>query len=67
VKLNDLIDIIWTKNITVHDQATDKLEDFDNNGFGNANTIKRVCNVYGNRTVSMIWPSGTATCYIEIA
>ena len=67
MKLNDLIDIIWTQRLTVHDEATDKTEEYDNNGFGNGNTIKRVCHVYGNRTVSMIWPSDAGTCYISIA
>lgn len=47
--------------------ATNELKEYDNNGFGNGNTIKRVCHVYGNRTVTMIWPSNPAKCHISIA
>lgn len=67
MKLNDLIDIIWTKKITIHDEATDETKEYGNNGSGNGNTIKAVVNYYGNRTVTMIWPSDAATCYISIA
>lgn len=67
MKLNDLVDIMWTHQITVHDEATDETKDYDNNGFGDGNTIKRVCHVYGNRSVSMIWPMNPSQCYISIA
>ncbi len=67
MKLNDLIDVIWASKITIQDDATNELKEYDNNGFGNENTIKRVCHVYGNRTVTMIWPSNPARCHITIA
>lgn len=67
MKLNDLAGIIWTHCITVHDEATNQTVEYNNNGFGDRNTIKRVCSVYGNRTVTMIWPQDRSTCYVSIA
>lgn len=67
MKLNDLVGVLCTGNITIHDEATKETKDYDTNGFGNGNTIKRVCHVYGNRTVTLIWPLGQASCYISIA
>lgn len=66
MKLFDLIDIVWANKITIQDDATNELKEYDNNGFGGGNTIKRVCHVYGNRTVRMLWPSDSAKCHIII-